>query len=247
MGAMIVTGGGRGIGAAIAMQAGARGYKVAVNYRANRARAEGVAEAIREGGGTAMAIEADVAREDEVLALFRRVDRELGPVTALVNNAGIDVERHLAEVRLADIETLFRTNVFGLMVCAREAIARMSTAKGGAGGVIVNIGSVAARTGGMIRDGVYAASKGAVDTYTRALALEVANQGIRAVCVRPGLTDTEMFGGPEDRRAAAELARTGVPMGRIGAVEEVANLVLWLCSPEASYVTGFSFDVSGGR
>lgn len=247
MSVMIVTGGGRGIGAAIATLAGARGYKVAVNYRANRARADEVVEAIREQGGTALAIEADVAKEPEVLAMFQRVDRELGPVTALVNNAGVDVERPLAEVRVADIETIFRTNVFGLMVCAREAIARMSTAKGGGGGVIVNIGSVAGRTGGMPRDGVYAASKGAVDTYTRALALEGAKQGIRAVCLRPGLTDTEIFGGPEDRKAAAEIAKTGVPMGRIGEVGEVANFVLWLCSPEASYVTGFSYDVSGGR
>lgn len=247
MSVMIVTGGGRGIGAAIATLAGSRGYKVAVNYRSNRARADEVVAAIRKKGGAAIAIEADVAKEPEVLAMFERVDRELGPVSALVNNAGIDIERHLAEIRLADVETIFRTNVFGLMACAREAVARMSTAKGGEGGVIVNIGSVAGRTGGMPRDGVYAASKGAVDTYTRALALEVAKQGIRAVCVRPGLTDTEIFGGPEDRKAAAEIAKTGVPMGRIGEVGEVANLVLWLCSPEASYVTGFSYDVSGGR
>jgi NAD(P)-dependent dehydrogenase (short-subunit alcohol dehydrogenase family) len=247
MGVMIVTGGGRGIGAAIATLAGERGYKVAVNYRANRARAEEVVGAIRKKGGTAIPIEADVAKEPELLAMFERVDREFGPVTALVNNAGLDIERFLAELRLADVETIFRTNVFGLMVASREAIARMSTKQGGKGGVIVNIGSVAGRTGGMPRDGVYAASKGAVDTFTRALAIEVAQQGIRAVCVRPGLTDTEIFGGPEDRKMAAEIAKTGVPMGRIGEVEEVARFVLWLCSDEASYVTGFSYDVSGGR
>ncbi|MEX0809006.1 MAG: SDR family oxidoreductase [Dongiaceae bacterium] len=244
---MIVTGGSRGIGAAIAEGAGRKGWDVAVNYRTEKARADAVADAIRKSGGKAIAIQADVASEPDILRLFETVDRELGPVGALVNNAGIDVENWLADVRLADIEQIFRVNVYGPMLCAREAVRRMSTEKGGKGGAIVNIGSVAGRTGGMKKGGAYAASKAAVDTFTRALALETAQQGIRVTCVRPGLTDTEMFGDAGQRAEARAFAKTGAPMGRMGTADEIAGLALWLCSDEATYVTGFSYDVSGGR
>lgn len=247
MGVMIVTGGSRGIGAAIAEGAGRKGWDVAVNYRTEKARADAVADAIRKSGGKAIAIQADVASEPDILRLFETVDRELGPVGALVNNAGIDVENWLADVRLADIEQIFRVNVYGPMLCAREAVRRMSTEKGGKGGAIVNIGSVAGRTGGMKKGGAYAASKAAVDTFTRALALETAQQGIRVTCVRPGLTDTEMFGDAGQRAEARAFAKTGAPMGRMGTADEIAGLALWLCSDEATYVTGFSYDVSGGR
>jgi NAD(P)-dependent dehydrogenase (short-subunit alcohol dehydrogenase family) len=247
MSVMIVTGGGRGIGAAIAEGAGRKGWDVAVNYRKEKARAEAVVDAIRKSSRKAIAVQADVAQEADILRLFETVDRELGPVGALVNNAGIDIENHLADVRLADIEQIFRVNVYGPMLCAREAVRRMSTAKGGKGGAIVNIGSVAGRTGGMKKGGAYAASKAAVDTFTRALALETAQQGIRVTCVRPGLTDTEMFGDANQRAEAREYARTGAPMGRMGRADEIAGLALWLCSDEATYVTGFSYDVSGGR
>jgi NAD(P)-dependent dehydrogenase (short-subunit alcohol dehydrogenase family) len=247
MGVMIVTGGGRGIGAAIAEGAGRKGWDVAVNYRKEKARAEAVADGIRKSGRKAIAVQADVAQEADILRLFETVDRELGTVGALVNNAGIDIENFLADVRLADIEQIFRVNVYGPMLCAREAVRRMSTAKGGKGGAIVNIGSVAGRTGGMKKGGAYAASKAAVDTFTRALALETAQQGVRVTCVRPGLTDTEMFGDANQRAEAREYARTGAPMGRMGRADEIAGLALWLCSDEATYVTGFSYDVSGGR
>lgn len=244
---MIVTGGGRGIGAAIAEGAGQRGWDVAVNYRKEKARADAVVKSIRDTGRKAIAIQADMAAEADIMRLFETVDRELGTPGALVNNAGIDIENNLADVRLADIEQIFRVNLFGPMLCAREAVRRMSTDKGGKGGAIVNIGSVAGRTGGMKKGGAYAASKAAVDTFTRALALETAQQGIRVTCVRPGLTDTEMFGDEQQRADARDYAKTGAPMGRMGTPGEIAALALFLCSDEASYITGFSYDVSGGR
>lgn len=247
MGVMIVTGGSRGIGAAIAEGAGRKGWDVAVNYRQEKSRADAVVAAIRSSGRRAIAVQADMSNEADILRLFDTVDRELGTVDALINNAGIDVENWLADVRLEDIEKIFRVNVFGPMLCAREAVRRMSTDRGGKGGAIVNIGSVAGRTGGMKKGGAYAASKAAIDTFTRALALETAQQGVRVTCVRPGLTDTEMFGNETQRQEAREYAKTGAPMGRMGTAEEIAGLALWLCSDEASYVTGFSYDVSGGR
>lgn len=244
---MIVTGGSRGIGAAIAEGAGKRGWDVAVNYRGNQRRADTVVDTIRAAGRKAIAVKCDVSDEADILRLFGTVDDELGTPGALVNNAGIDVECKLADVRLADLEKIFSVNVYGTMLCAREAIRRMSTDKGGKGGAIVNIGSAAGRTGGFPGIGAYAASKAAVDTFTRALALETAQQGVRVTCVRPGLTDTEMFGNEQEREQAREFAKTGTPMGRMGTAKEIAALALWLCSDEASYVTGFSYDVSGGR
>lgn len=244
---MIVTGGGRGIGAAIARLGAARGYKVAVNYRQARDRAEAVAAEIRAGGGAAVAIAGDVGRAAHVRALFAETDRALGPVTALINNAGIGITKPVAETTPEEIESQFATNIIGLIGCCGEAVRRMSTARGGQGGVIVNIGSAAARHGGLPNDCVYTATKGAVDAFTLALSREVARQGIRVCCVRPGLTETEIFGDAAARAEIVERAKQLVPMGRIGQPEEVAAMVLWLCSPEASYVTGFTHDVTGGR
>ena len=247
MGVVLVTGGSRGIGAAIARVAARKGYDVCVNFVRARERADEVAAAVRAEGRRALVVQADVSREEDIMAMFRAVDRELGPIDALVNNAGIDYERLVADVEVSGIERVFGVNVIGLILCCREAVRRMSRDRGGRGGTIVNISSVAARTGGLPKDAVYTASKGAVDTFTRALSIEVAAQGVRVCSVRPGLTLTEIFESTLGQEGASELARRAVPMGRIGQPEEVAATVLWLCSPEASYVTGFTYDVSGGR
>jgi NAD(P)-dependent dehydrogenase (short-subunit alcohol dehydrogenase family) len=247
MSVLLVTGGSRGIGAAIAKVAAKKGYDVCVNYVSARDRADQVASAVRAEGRRALVVQADVSREEDIVAMFRAVDRELGPIDALVNNAGVDYERLVADVELAGVERVFGINVIGLILCCREAVRRMSRDRGGRGGSIVNISSVAARTGGLPKDAVYTASKGAVDTFTRALSNEVAGQGVRVSAVRPGLTLTEIFESTLGQEGASELARRAVPMGRIGQPEEVAAMVLWLCSPEASYVTGFTYDVSGGR
>ena len=247
MGVLLVTGGSRGIGAAIAKAAAKKGYDVCVNYVRARDRADQVAAAVRAEGRRALVVQADVSREPDVMAMFRAVDQDLGPIDALVNNAGIDYERLVADVELAGIERVFGTNIIGLILCCREAVRRMSRDRGGRGGTIVNISSVSARPGGLPKDVVYTASKGAVDAFTRGLSNEVAGQGVRVCAVRPGLTLTEIFESTLGEEGVTELARRAVPMGRIGQPEEVAAMVLWLCSPEASYVTGFTYDVSGGR
>lgn len=247
MGVLVVTGGSRGIGAAIAKLAATKGYDVCVNYLRARERADEVAAAVRAKGRRALVVQADIARENDIVAMFRAVDRELGPIDALVNNAGIDYERLVADVELAGVERVFDVNVIGLILCCREAVRRMSRDHGGRGGTIVNISSVAARTGGLPKDAVYTASKGAVDAFTRGLSNEVAGQGVRVCAVRPGLTLTDIFESTLGQEGVTDLARRAVPMGRIGQPAEVAAMVLWLCSPEASYVTGFTYDVSGGR
>jgi len=247
MGVLLVTGGSRGIGAAIAKAAAKKGYDVCVNYVRARDRADQVAAAVRAEGRRALVVQADVSREPDIMAMFRAVDQDLGPIDALVNNAGIDYERLVADVELAGIERVFGTNIIGLILCCREAVRRMSRDRGGRGGTIVNISSVSARPGGLPKDVVYTASKGAVDAFTRGLSNEVAGQGVRVCAVRPGLTLTEIFESTLGEEGVTELARRAVPMGRIGQPEEVAAMVLWLCSPEASYVTGFTYDVSGGR
>jgi NAD(P)-dependent dehydrogenase (short-subunit alcohol dehydrogenase family) len=244
---LLVTGGSRGIGAATALLAGQRGYAVAVNYTADAASAASVVERIRAGGGQALAVQADVADEAQVLAMFARVDHELGPLTALVNNAGVvDSTQRVDEQSLARWQRMFAINVFGTLLCAREAVKRMSTAHNGAGGAIVNVSSVAAHIGGAGQYVDYAAAKGAVDVFTRGLAREVATEGIRVNAVRPGVIDTEIHasGGQPDR---AQRMAAMIPMQRPGTAQEIAQAILWLLSDEASYATGTVLDVSGGR
>ena len=244
---MLVTGGGRGIGAATARLAASRGYAVAVNYLRNRAAADEVVAAIRAAGGEALAVQADVAVESEVVRMFQEVDRELGPLQALVNNAGIlERQARVEEMDAARLTRIFATNVTGSFICAREAVARMSTWRGGAGGAIVNLSSIAARLGAPNEYIDYAASKGAIDTLTVGLAKEVAAEGIRVNAVRPGVirTDIHASGGEPGR---VDRVKDVVPMKRGGEAEEVAHAILWLLSDEASYVTGTLVDVTGGR
>jgi NAD(P)-dependent dehydrogenase (short-subunit alcohol dehydrogenase family) len=244
---LLITGGGRGIGAATALLAAQRGYAVAVNYASNSLAADEVVRTIRAGGGTAIAVQADVGDEAQVLAMFETVDAKLGRLTALVNNAGVvDVQARVEQMSVARLERMFRINVIGSFICAREAVRRMSTRHGGSGGAIVNISSGAARLGSPDQYVDYAASKGAIDTFTIGLAKEVAAEGIRVNAVRPGLIDTEIHasGGMPDR--AFELAPT-VPMQRTGSAEEIAGAILWLLSAEASYTTMALLDVTGGR
>ena len=247
MGVMIVTGGGRGIGAATALLAAGRGYDVCVNYRSNADAAQGVAEAIRKSGGKAAAVKADIARESEVLRLFEESHRLLGPLTALVNNAGI-LERHarLDEMDAARFERVLATNVIGALLCAREAVKRMSTRHGGKGGGIVNVSSMASTLGSPGEYVDYAASKGAIDSLTIGLAREVAAEGIRVNAVRPGVIYTEIHasGGEAGR---VDRVKSSVPMQRGGEPAEVARAILWLLSAESSYSTGTFIDVSGGR
>jgi NAD(P)-dependent dehydrogenase (short-subunit alcohol dehydrogenase family) len=244
---LLVTGGGRGIGAATALLAAKRGYAVAVNYASNSLAADEVVRAIRAGGGTAMAVQADVGDEAQVLAMFEKVDAKFGRLTALVNNAGVvDMQARVDEMSVARLERMFRINVIGSFVCAREAVRRMSTRHGGEGGAIVNISSGAARLGSPGQYVDYAASKAAIDTFTIGLAKEVADEGIRVNAVRPGLIDTDIHasGGMPER--AFDLAPS-VPMKRTGTADEVAGAILWLLSAEASYTTMAILDVTGGR
>lgn len=247
-GVMIVTGGGRGIGAAIARKAGADGWKVCVGYRRRADTADAVVAAVVAGGGTATAVQADVAVHADVVRLFAEADERLGLVTALVNNAGVDVPVSVSEVTPEQLQSVFSVNAFGPYLCAREAVRRMSIERGGGGGVIVNVSSIAALYGGMPGDVVYAGIKAAVDALTLGLAREVASEGIRVCGVRPGMTATEMWDGGDVPLAEVERrARAFVPLARVGTPDEVAEAVLWLCSPAASYVTGALLNVSGGR
>ncbi|NMM90210.1 NAD(P)-dependent oxidoreductase [Rhodococcus sp. SRB_17] len=243
----LITGGGRGIGAATALLAAQHGHAVAVNYHSNSLAADEVVRQIRAAGGTAIAVQADVAHEDQVLALFARVDAKLGPLTGLVNNAGVvDVPARVDQMDAARLRRIFDTNVVGSFLCAREAVRRMGTGHGGAGGAIVNVSSAASRIGSPHQYVDYAASKGAIDTFTLGLAREVAAEGIRVNAVRPGLIDTEIHasGGLPER--VRDLAHT-VPMQRAGTAQEVAQAIVWLLSDAASYTTASLLDVSGGR
>ncbi len=243
---MIVTGGSRGIGAATAKLGAKAGYAVVVNYAADVGAAEAVVSEIEAGGGTAVAVKADVGVEADVLALFQAADR-LGTLKVLVNNAGVvDAPGPLAEMSAARMERTFRINITGSFLCAREAVKRMSTARGGQGGAIVNLSSAAAKLGGGGSRIEYAASKGAIDTFTVGLAREVVAEGIRVTAVRPGIIETDIHasGGEPDRVARIS---SSLPTGRAGTAEEVARAILWLASDEASYSAGAILDVSGAR
>lgn len=244
---VLVTGGSRGIGAAVCRQAAKAGYRVAVNYASNADAAEKVVADIRAGGGDALAIRADVGSEADVLAMFDLIDHTFGPLDALVNNAGVvDAKQRVDEMSLERIERMFRINVTGSFLCAREAVKRMSTRYGGKGGVIVNVSSVASVLGGAGEYVDYAAAKGAIDTFTIGLSREVAADGIRVNAVRPGITDTDIHasGGQPDR---AERLKTFVPMQRPGTADEIAAAILYLMSDAASYTTGALLNVTGGR
>ncbi len=244
---LLITGGGRGIGAATARLAASRGYAVCINYRTNRETAETVVDEIKANGGNAIAVAADVSLESDVENLFKVVDTQLGNITALVNNAGI-VEK---QIRVEDVDTarlkrIFSTNVIGSFLCAREAVKRMSVKHGGMGGAIVNVSSAASRLGSAGEYVDYAASKGAIDTLTIGLSKEVAEEGIRVNAVRPAFIYTDMHasGGEPGR---VDRIKDSLPMKRGGHPDEVANAIVWLLSEEASYVTGTFVDLAGGK
>ena len=244
---LLVTGASRGIGAATAIVAARAGWAVAVNYTANSSAADAVVRQIRDAGGTAIAVQADVSDEAQVLSMFAQVDAGLGRLTGLVNNAGVvDVTARVDEMSVARLKRMFDINVIGSIVCAREAVRRMSTRHGGGGGSIVNVSSAASRLGAPGQYVDYAAAKGAIDSFTIGLAKEVAAEGIRVNAVRPGLIETDIHasGGLPDR--VAQLSHL-VPMQRGGTADEVAQAIVWLLSPAAGYTTMSLVDVSGGR
>ncbi|MBM3517931.1 MAG: SDR family oxidoreductase [Alphaproteobacteria bacterium] len=243
---MVVTGASRGIGAATAIAAAAQGYAVCINYNRSHEKAEAVSRAVREHGVRAVLIQGSMGREADVLRLFEATDRELGPVTALINNGGIvGTAGPVVDASADMLAELFAVNITGCFLCAREAIKRMSTQRGGKGGSIVNVSSIASRLGGGGALVPYSATKGALDTFTIGLAGEVGPEGIRVNAVNPGLIDTDIhadYGEPNRRVDFAP----NVPLRRAGTAEEVAKVIVWLCSDEASYVSRALIDVSGG-
>nr|WP_092087066.1 SDR family oxidoreductase [Bradyrhizobium brasilense] len=244
---VVITGGSRGIGRATALAAAARGYRIVVGYASNKTAADEVVAAIEARNGKAIAVKCDVGSEQDIVALFKAADG-FGTLGALVNNAGIVGKSgvRVDEMSAERIQQMMAVNVTGSILCAREAVKRMSTKHGGKGGVIVNLSSVAAKLGAPNTYVDYAASKGAIDSFTIGLGYEVANEGIRVAGIRPGLIDTDIHaaGGEPDR--AHRLAHM-VPMKRVGTADEIANAIVWLISDEASYVTSAILDVSGGR
>lgn len=243
---IIITGGGRGIGAATALMAAEEGYAVCVNYRANHAAAEKIVEKIVAGGRRAIAVAADVANENEVAAMFDRANDELGPIVALVNNAGVlDAQCSFLDIDVDRLRRVIETNVVGAFICAQEAVRRMSRSKGGNGGGIVNVSSVAARTGAPHEYVDYATSKGALDSMTAGLAREVAPEGVRVNLVRPGYIYTDMHADGGEPGRVDRLA-SGIPLKRGGEPDDVARAILWLLSERAAYAVGVSLDVTGG-
>ncbi|QXI30675.1 SDR family oxidoreductase [Pseudomonas vanderleydeniana] len=244
---IVITGGSRGIGAATALLAAQQGYRICINYLRDEEAAHRVQEQVRALGAQAITVRADVSDEDEVIHLFQRVDAELGPVTALVNNAGtVGHKSRVDEMSEFRILQTLKTNVLGPMLCAKHAVLRMSPRHGGQGGSIVNVSSAAARLGSANEYVDYAASKGALDTFTLGLSKELAGEGIRVNAVRPGFIFTEFhaLSGDPDRVSKLE---PGIPMGRGGRAEEVAEGIIWLLSDKASYTTGTFLDLAGGR
>lgn len=244
---LLVTGASRGIGAATAKLAADQGYDVCINYASNGEAAETVADDVRSKGRRAITVQGDVGSEADVVRLFKTCDEELGRLTAFFNNAGVaDLITRLEEMSEAQVERMMRINITGSFLCAREAVLRMSTKHGGSGGAIVNMSSAAARLGGANGLLHYAASKGAIDTFTKGLAEEVGGEGIRVNAVRPGIIETDIH---DDMGVTGRVEQLGptVPLKRSGAPEEVAEVVMWLLSDSASYCTGTHVDVSGGR
>ncbi len=244
---MLITGGSRGIGAATALLAAERGWQVAISYLGNASAADAVVAQIRANGGNALAVQADVGVDEDVRRLFETVDDKLGRLRSLVNNAGmLELQTRLDQMDLARWQRVFSANVFGSFLCAKQAVLRMSTRHGGAGGSLVNVSSAAARIGSPNEFIDYAAAKGAVDSMTIGLAKEVAAEGIRGNAVRPGLiyTDIHASAGEPGR---VDRAKAGVPMQRGGTAAEVAEAIMWLASEQSSYVTGTLLDVTGGR
>lgn len=242
-----MTGASRGIGAAVARLAAARGYAVAANYSVGELEANGIAQEIVSSGGRAIPIRADVSKEDAIVKMFEAAENQLGPIKALVNNAAVTGGfARVEEVSASALQTVFTVNVIGAILCAREAVRRMSTRHGGTGGAIVNISSRAAHTGSPGEWVHYAASKGAIDSFTVGLAREVATEGIRVNAVAPGLVDTGLHAASGDPGRLERLMGT-IPMGRAGTPNEIAHAVLWLLSDEASYTTGAVLEVGGAR
>ncbi|WP_460637351.1 SDR family oxidoreductase [Larkinella harenae] len=244
---VLITGGSRGIGAATARLAAQKGYTVCINYLSNQQAAETVVGSIRQAGGKAAAYQADVSQESDVTELFRAIDRDFGPLHGLVNNVGIlETQMRVVDMDADRLQRIFTTNIVSSFLCAREAVKRMSTKRGGAGGAIVNVSSIASRTGSPGEYVDYAASKGAIDSLTLGLSKEVAEEGIRVNAVRPAFiyTDIHASGGEPGR---VDRVKASVPLQRGGQPEEVAHAILWLLSDESSYSTGIFIDVTGGR
>jgi len=243
---MLVTGASSGIGATTALLAAERGYDLVITYLTNRTQAETVAQKIIALGRKVLCVQADVGIETDVLNLFAQIDKTFGRLDVLVNNAAILRQKLFRDTQVAELEKLFAVNVIGSFICAREAIKRMSKIEGGNGGAIVNVSSIAARFGSPFEYIDYAASKGAIDTFTLGLAKELIADGIRVNCVRPGIINTELHAKGGEPGRIARIAPT-IPMQRAGEADEIAKAILWLASDEASYITGSLLDVSGGR
>jgi len=243
---LLITGGASGIGAETARRAAQRGYQVALNYRSRDTQAKKLVGDIAAMGGKAIALPGDMASEADIVALFRETEKALGPITHLVNSAGFSQRTRVDEYEAALLQKFFAVNVIGLMLCCREAAKRMSTRHGGKGGAIVNVSSMASTLGGRLGSSAYAATKGAVDSFTKGFAREVAAEGIRVNSLRPGMVMSEMTEGRLKDPAFRQSIEASIPMGRVGEVHEMAEAILWLLSDESSFITGAMLDAAGG-